>query len=207
MRTAYIEVPTAALRIGAAVTILSAVLLPVGFLLHPAGEDATFGTDPLWVPAHAVLWISFGIAPLGWTAVWLGQAAKAGKLGIAGFIVITLGSGFASWIFSSDVAFVPAIAAEAPQLFRKIFTTPHIILGVASVLTWVLGNILFGVSIMRARVYSWWTGLLLIAGTVVIPICYFAGTSVKAIAIAGFIVGIGQAVIGCELWRHSAGIE
>jgi hypothetical protein len=43
-------------------------------------------------------------------------AGFAGSLGVVAYLVIILGTSFASWIFSSDVTFVPVIAAESPAL-------------------------------------------------------------------------------------------
>ena len=146
-------VPSAVLRIGAIASVLAGILMVAGFALHPAGEDATFGTDPYWVPAHGLLWLSFTAALLGWTGLYVAQASKAGRFGAAAFAVILIGTSLASWIFSSDVTFVPVIAAESPALFKKIFTRSHIALGMVSVLSWVLGNLLFGISIARAKCF------------------------------------------------------
>jgi hypothetical protein len=52
------KIPHAIFKIGGAASILAGILMMAGFILHPAGEDATFGTDPFWVPAHALLWIA-----------------------------------------------------------------------------------------------------------------------------------------------------
>lgn len=196
------EIPGGILRIGAIASILAGVLLIAGFALHPAGEDATHGTDPLWVPAHALLWVAFTLALVGWIAVYITQAAKAGWLGIAAFVVIILGTSFASWIFSSDVTFVPVIAAEAPELFAKIFNTGHFAIGVISVLTWVTGNIFFGLSIIRARVFPPLTGVLLAVGTLVVPIAYLAGFSVRVVGAGATLAGASQIWLGYDLLRQ-----
>lgn len=46
------NIPIAVFQIGGAASIVAGVLMIAGFILHPNGEDATFGTDPFWVPAH-----------------------------------------------------------------------------------------------------------------------------------------------------------
>ena len=56
-----------------------------------------------------------------------------------------LGTSLASWIFSSDVTFVPVIAAQAPALFKQVFNAGHVAIGVASLLTSVTGNVLLAV--------------------------------------------------------------
>lgn len=85
----------------------------VGFVLHPNGEDATFGTDRFGVPAHGLLWLAFTIALLGWIGLYLFQASRSGRLGVIAFAVIIVGTSLASWVFSSDVTYVPVIAAQS----------------------------------------------------------------------------------------------
>jgi hypothetical protein len=68
-------------------------------------------------------------------------------------------------------------------------------------LLWVLGSILFGVSIVRAKVFPGWTGVVLIVGTAAVPLAYFAGVSVKFIAVAAAITASGQIRIGSDLLR------
>ena len=116
------DIPRLVFRIAGVASIAAGVLMTAGFVLHPAGEDATFGTDPMWIPAHALLWMAFAVALLGWVGVYIAQASKAGILGVAAFGVIIIGTALASWIFSSEVTFVPVIAAEAPALFKKTRT-------------------------------------------------------------------------------------
>lgn len=194
-----VEVPNSILRVGAFASIAAGVLLIAGFVLHPAGEDATHGTHPLWVPAHALLWLAFTLALLGWVAVYVIQAPKAGSLGVIAFVLTIIGTSLTSWIFSSDVMFVPTIAAESPALFEKIFTGGHMLVGVASVLTWVAGNILMGASIIRARVFPTLAGALLAIGVLVIPIAYLAGFSIRIGAAGATLVGASQIWLGYDL--------
>ncbi|HET7584262.1 MAG TPA: hypothetical protein VFK13_05105 [Gemmatimonadaceae bacterium] len=195
------EIPRELLRTGAVASIAAGVLLIAGFALHPAGEDATFGTDPRWVPAHAMLWIAFTVALVGWVAVYVEQAAEAGRLGVVAIVVLLLGTSLASWIFSSDVTFVPAIAADAPALFRRIYDTRHIVIGLASVLAWVLGSVLLGISIVRAKVFPQGAGILLVIGTVIVPIAYATGLSVRIVGVGGDLAGIAQIWLGYALLR------
>jgi hypothetical protein len=196
------DIPRPVLRLGALASIAAGVLLIAGFALHPAGEDATFGTDPFWVPAHALLWAAYTISLPGWIALYIAQAAKAGRLGVVAFVVIILGTSLASWIFSSDVTFVPVIAAEAPGLFKKIFGTGHVVVGIASVLSWVAGNVLFGISVVRAKVFPRAPGLLLAIGTTIVPITYLAGLPVRVTALGAALAAVGQIWLGTALLRN-----
>ncbi len=194
-------IPKTILQLSAIASVVAGIFMIAGFILHPTGEDATFGTDPRWVPAHALLWIAYTVALVGWVGVYIVQASAAGKLGAAGFVVILIGSSLSTWIFSSDVTFVPVIAAKAPGLFQEIFRGGRIAIGIASVLTWVLGNVLFGSSIMRAMVFPRLAGILLIVGAVAIPIAYLAHLSIHFVAAGAFIAAVGQIWLGKWMFR------
>jgi len=181
--------------------MLAGILLVTGFVLHPAGEDATFGADPLWIPAHAALWAAFTIALVGWVGLYIAQASKAGVLGAWAFVVILLGTSLASWIFSSDVMYVPTIAVESPGLFGLIVTRGHTFTGIFSVVSWILGNILFGLSIVKAKVYKRWSGVLLVVGGPLIPSAYLTGLPVRVVAVGAFVIAVGQVWLGYELIR------
>ncbi len=194
-------IPKTILQLRAIASVLAGIFMIAGFALHPTGEDATFGTDPRWVPAHALLWIAYTIALVGWVGVYIVQASKAGKLGVAALVVTLIGTSLSSWIFSSDVTFVPVIAKEAPGLFQEIFRGGHIAIGLASVLTWVLGNVLFGSSIMRTMVFPRLAGILLIVGTVAIPVAYLTHLSIHFVAAGAFIAAVGQIWLGKWMFR------
>lgn len=198
------RIPNAVPRIGAISCIAAGILMIAGFGLHPAEEDPTAGTDPLWVPAHALLWAAFTLALPGWIGLYLAQASEAGRLGVIAFLLIIVGTSLASWIYSSDVTFVPVIAAESPHLFKKIYDGTSIVLGMVSVFSWVFGNVLFGISVVRARVFSRWSGILLAVGTAFIPIGYIAGLSVHMLAVAASVAAIGQIWLGLKLLRMTA---
>jgi Flp pilus assembly protein protease CpaA len=195
------SIPNLFFSITGIANILSAILMIMGFILHPAGEDATYGTDPFWVPAHALLWIAYTLALPGWTGAYVTHASNAGNLGVVSFIIILIGIGFTTSIFSSDVTFVPVIAQQFPQLFSRIFTSSHIAIGIACVLTWVLGNILFGLSIIQSKVFPTWTGIVLIIGIAIIPIAYLSGLPIKIIAAGSLVAGIGQIKIGYHVFQ------
>src|SRR6266508_2556569 len=71
-------IPKAFVTTAAVSSIAGGILLIAGFALHPAGEDATFGTDPLWVPAHSLLWAAYTVSLIGWIGAYIVQASKAG---------------------------------------------------------------------------------------------------------------------------------
>jgi hypothetical protein len=62
-------------------------------------------------------------------------------------------------------------------------------------------NVLFGLSIVRARVFPRWTGVLLAVGTLVIPIAYLAGFSVRVAAMGATLAGAVQIWLGYDVLR------
>jgi hypothetical protein len=195
------NIPNSFFRVTAIANIIAAVLMTAGFFLHPAGEDATYGTDPFWIPAHGLLWLADTIALLGWVGLFILQSANAGKFGVVAFITLLLSTSLSSWIFSSDVTLVPVIAAESPGLFKKIYNHTHIAIGLVSVLTWVLGNVLFGISIIKSKIFLSITGVLLIVGIVIIPIAYLLSFSIKFIAFGATLTAIGQGWLGIDTFH------
>jgi hypothetical protein len=93
------------------------------------------------------------------------------------------------------------IAAEAPTLFQQINSPSNVLIGMVSVLAWVFDMVSFGLSVIRAKVFPRWTGMLLVAGIIGIPIAYLVGLPVKAVAGAAILAGMGQLWLGYELLR------
>jgi hypothetical protein len=85
-------------------------------------------------------------------------AAYARELGGGGCVVIMLVTSLASWIFSSDVTIVSVIVARAPALAQEDLQPSHLAIGLVRVLNWAAGNVLFGPSVVRAKVCSRWAG-------------------------------------------------
>lgn len=57
----------------------------------------------------------------------------------------------------------------------------------------------FAASIVRATVFPRWPPGLLAVGSVFIPIAYFAGWSVRVVALGAFAVGVSEIWLGYSL--------
>ncbi len=93
------------------------------------------------------------------------------------------------------------IAARAPDLFDRIFSPPHLAIGAVSVLSWVLGSVLSGITVLRAKVLPAPAGLLLLIGTLVIPVAYLGHLPEFIVAIGGTLAGAGEVWLGIGLLR------
>jgi len=107
---------------------------------------------------------------MGLPGLYLRQATRAGALGFAGFVLLSLGVLLGGVAFATvQVTIFPYLAQSAPKLLPSGGTGPD-----AGFLLWILGpgllltigNILLGIATLRAHVFPRWTGILLIVAGV-----------------------------------------
>lgn len=151
------------IRWSGVVAILGGVLFPVAAIIHPVEKDLATVRMPAWVPVHLVGWVSVSLIHLGLIGLYARQVKEAGWLGLIGFVLAFLGSGFAATIQYETSTVIPLIGEQAPALFDQA-TTPPFFAPPFIVLGFVLGHILFGLATMRAAVLPRWSGLMVSVG-------------------------------------------
>jgi hypothetical protein len=176
---------------------------------HP-GFD-TFLTDTNeWVIRCSAKAVMCVLALAGITGMYLRQARQAGALGFVGYIVFAVGylMMFATEVMA--VAFLPALTDKAPAFVNNVVIASgggspsgdigHLqsFFSLAGV-CYMLGGLLFGIALFRARVLARWAAALLAVSTV--------ATATLAVLPQGFdrpiAVPEGVALIGLgiSLWR------
>jgi len=146
---------------------------------------------------------------LGLTGLYLRQSKKAGWLGLAGFILLSL------WFvlimgFSFVEAFIlPHIATSSPTYVDSWFamlTGKGSKTAVGSLSTlwtltapiYMIGGLLFGIATFRSRILPRWAGVLLAAGTLLAPLAAtLPNASQPKVAIP---VGLALVWLGYALW-------
>jgi hypothetical protein len=103
---------------------------------------------------------------LALTGLYARQATAAGRLGLIGYLVATLGTLLVAgdWWYESFVA--PLIASQAPEL---LMTAPSgsILIGAAATFgSFALGWVIFGIATFRAAVFPRGAAALMVAGGV-----------------------------------------
>jgi len=195
--------PAKLIRWSGLISLLAGVLYALAAFLHPVGEDLAAITSPKWVPAHLVYWVSVILMQLGLVGLYARQVEKAGWLGLAGFVLAFIGTGFVEIILFMVSTIIPFLAAEAPTNFAQVMTPPPFWAPVF-IMGFGLGYILFGVATMRAGVLPRWSGLLLIIGVSFFMISeapLFDPTLSHVIVTIGDVVfGMGLAWAGYALW-------
>jgi hypothetical protein len=104
---------------------------------------------------------------LALTGLYLRQAGAAGKVGLIGYLIASLGTVLVAgdWWFESFIA--PQLAAVAPEVMTGAIAGSMIVGAAATFGLFAAGWTLFGIATFRARVYPRPAAVLLIIGGVV----------------------------------------
>ena len=198
-------------RAAAVAAILSGLLYIVIQFIHPDENLATVTTND-WV---VVAWLTVAMALLalvGISGIYLRQVERIGLLGLLGYILFGLFY-FLPIAYSFGEALVlPEVAGEAPRVVENYLglfngegtdgslgTTLEIIPGLSALL-YVLGGILLGIGIFRARVLSRGAGLLLAAGAAAALLAALVPHEVGRFAAVP--VGLAFIWLGYSLWSN-----
>lgn len=184
------------------IAVLAGVLSILGFAIHPPTEDIAAVLSDAWVPAHVLGWLGFILAMVGWTGVYLKQASKAGALGRLGFFLLFLGTGMVVGIFFEAFAIDPIIASNAPSLGEVIAASPLLLIFLAVIIVFVIGAVLFGVSVIQAKVFPRSAGVLTILGSLIVLVAVLAALPEKIADTGGVIFGLSQVWLGYALWKR-----
>ena len=198
-------------RAAAAAAALSGLIYIIIQFIHPADVVASLSTQ-MWLTVHVR---SFGMAVLamiGLTGIYLRQVQKFGLVDLIAYLMF----GFffvlqASFNFT-EALIAPLVATAAPQLAVDIVGLfgrypavsdlgPLAALPQVGGLLYIVGALLFGISILRARVLSRGAGILLIVAAAVTPI---AGALLPHALerMAAIPMGLALIWLGFSLWTN-----
>lgn len=183
--------------------------------IHPP-ENAATVTTAGWATVSLLTATMATLAIIGLSGLYLRNVQRMGVLGLLGFVlfagcflVIT------AWSFVEIVA-LPPLAEQAPQFVNDFLAVPgggEVVgdVGAAKVATgitavgYLLGGLLFGIALFRARVVARWAALLLAAGSVVtvfVPVLPHAFERLLALP-----MGVALAALGYSLWSRQRDIS
>jgi hypothetical protein len=168
-----------AIRWGGGLTSVAAgLLLLLGHTVN-LGGDPEYGTvlgEALVLSAHALLVFAL-------VALWAIQAERSGSLGALGMVLSVLGTTLNCAAVLAEIAGASGADVEA-VVGQGVSGTITLLGGLA----FLIGLILFGVAIMRARVLPRWLGPLLILGDVVFAVGTFAGSAALIVEVLGALI-------------------
>lgn len=183
--------------------LLAGVLITIPVVLHP-DETADPGAllSNSWLVIHTIFIIGDVLSILGLMGLYARHAQALGRIGLMGFILITMGSALFVGVLMIDSYVVPALAADIktqPLLDEAgpLFGGPLGLVFMISGLIFSLGAILTGLTIMRTSVLPRWAGLLLLGGPLLAftpPLPHLVGV------VGGALMGISFVWLGYALW-------
>lgn len=155
-------------RLGGFTAVLSGVLLIIGDLSYLFIDDEDFAraaASGAYI-VQGVLFLLAGVLLLvGLVGMYLRHSEAAGVLGLIGFLAALLGTSLVMGAFWSDLFVTPALAQEVPELLNAEEPPALVDLGFTlSFSLFALGWLLFGLSVLRARIYPRAAAFLLIVG-------------------------------------------
>jgi len=178
--------------------------------IHPPDTLAAVST-PEWVIVHAVGVAMCFLVMLGITGIYARQVNEVGWLGLAGFLLLEV-----MWMLTGGFQFaealiVPHLATVAPEFVESwlgvvtgasggmdIGALPAVF-SAASV-CYLVGGVLFGTAIYRARVLPRWAGIALAVGTVA-PVG-FSLLPHEFLRVAAVPFGLSLAWLGYAVWAE-----
>jgi hypothetical protein len=176
---------------------------------HPAMDVASVATTE-WVVRNSAKVLMAALALVGITGMYLRQVRQVGLLGLVGYLLF--GAGYLL-MFSSEVisAYVlPGLVNLAPGYVNDIVVaaaggTPtgdigsmKTVLAVAGA-GYMLGGLIFGIALFRARILARWASALLAVGTIAtVSLAILPESFNRPMAVP---VGLALLGLGISLWR------
>ena len=154
------------------------ILLLVGHLLN-LGGDPEYGTvlgSLSVLTAHVLLVFAL-------VALYMAQAEQSGLLGTSGMVLSVVGTTLVSGVILVEIA--GASGAEVGAVLEAGLTGA---LALLAGLAFLIGLILLGVATMRAGVFPYGAGVLLISGDVVFGAASFAGAASLVVEVVGALI-------------------
>ncbi len=154
--------------LGGFTAVLSGVLLIIGDLSYLFIDDEDFAraaASSAYIVQGVVFLLAGVLLLVGLVGMYLHHSEAAGVLGLIGFLAALLGTSLVMGAFWSDLFVTPALAQEVPELLNAEEPPALVDLGFTlSFSLFALGWLLFGLSVLRARIYPRAAALLLIVG-------------------------------------------
>ncbi|MGY4856381.1 hypothetical protein [Cryobacterium sp. AP23] len=203
-------ISTSTLTRGAAVAAALAGLAYIIIqFIHPADVVASLSTTQ-WVAVHIVSFTEAILALVGITGIYLRQVKEFGILGLIGYLMFGFFLILQAAFNFAEAFIAPLFTADAPQVsvdFVGLFGRyapvtdlgPLAALPQVGGLLYVLGALLFGIALIRARVLSRGAGILLVAAAAMTPI---AGALLPHTLerLAAIPMGLALIWLGYSLW-------
>lgn len=180
--------PVVLFQLGGAAIVIAAILYGIGNLMYFLSGQST-------APTATGLWLAFvgdTLLVLGLGALYARQSARAGVVGLAGYVLLVVATMFFIGNYAVTLGVVAGLftAQDTAQIPSYAFAT--------TIMPWLwsAGLILFGIATYRARVLPKYTGALLVLMGVVM---HFTGMLSIAAMISSVLATVAWGWLGWVL--------
>jgi len=177
---------------------------------HPL-LNATFTTTTEYAVRETMKIFMAVLSLVGITGICLRQVRQTGVLGLIGYVV--LGVGYLGILGTQVVGVfvLPTLAASQPGYVNDVLAvatsgTPSGDIGPLQILikgggfAYILGGIVFGIALFRARVLARWAAALLSVGAVALLATFVLSELIQRLF--AFPVSVALVGLGYSLWRE-----
>lgn len=200
------------MRAAAACAVLSGLLFIVIQFIHPEESLAAVATDS-WAIVGLMTLLMALLGLIGVAGIYLRQAEPAGLLGLLGFASLAVFFLLTIAFTFAEALILPLIVDQAPgfvENFNGIFNgqgTDGTLgtlesIGLLAGGLYLIGGVLLGIALARARILWRWAAILLAVGAVAAPLTALVPHEVGRFA--ALPVGVALIGLGVSLWSDMA---
>jgi len=162
------------LLLGAVVSVVAGVMTL--FLDSSLGASPTTIQSPLWSTFWSLAFVGIVLILLGLPALYLRQSrGRGGVVGLIGVFLVALGSFLGMATTAYFVSILPLLAEKAPHLINAGYETSLAVFGISATVLGIIGPLLLGIAVIRAKVFPSLVGILFIVAGVLSPVNTFSG--------------------------------
>lgn len=209
--------PSTLTRAAAVATVAAGLIYIAIQPLHPSDELASV-TSSAWFVVHSLSMTMAVLGLVGVTGIYLRQVREFGVLGLIAYVFFSLFFVLQAAFTFAETFVLPLAAAVAPELTQDVaglFAAgqatrtdlgPLALVPLVGAVFYVLGGLLFGVAVLRARILSRWAAILLIAASLITPLAAVLPHEVErllAIPVGVALVWLGLSLLSDQR-RNSA---
>ncbi len=145
--------------------------------------------NPLWATYWSLVFVSLILLLFGLPALYLRQAGgRGGLLGLIGVFLVGLGSELGMAMVAYFVSIMPLLAEKAPNLINTgFYETSFGVFGLGSAVLGIIGPLVLGIAVIRAKVFPPLVGALLIVSGILSPSTEFPGLLFTLLGLVGTI--------------------
>lgn len=200
--------PSTLTRGAAVATMLAGLIYIVIQPLHPSDHLSSV-TSTTWFVVHTLSLTMAVLGLAGVTGLYLRQVRESGLLGLIGYGLFSLFFLLQAAFTFTEAFIAPLTAVNSPQLTEDIVGlfaghTAQTDLGAlavvpfAGVVFYVVGGVIFGIALLRARIVSRGASILLIAASAITLLAGVVPSDTQRLL--AIPVGVALVWLGYSLW-------